>query len=227
MIILLGGEKGGSGKSALATNLSVWLKAQGRNIVIADADPQGTATKWAKRRADKHEYALQIPCVPMTGEVFEPVRALAEEYDDVLIDTGGRDSQELRSAMSTANKMIIPLLPAMDNLETTPHIVKVFREAKALNPGLRGYIVLNQVHSNPRVNAWVTAKEALSHQQDLEMIDILLRYYAIYQDANGLGLSVLETKHPQARAQIQLLAQKIFMKKKASAPEEVLESASV
>ncbi len=50
MIILVGGEKGGSGKSCLAQNLAVYLQQQNRDILLLDADPQGTTTDWVKER---------------------------------------------------------------------------------------------------------------------------------------------------------------------------------
>ena len=46
MILVLGGEKGGSGKSCLAQNLSVWLQRRGHDVLLIDADPQGTSVDW-------------------------------------------------------------------------------------------------------------------------------------------------------------------------------------
>ena len=53
MILLLGGEKGGSGKSCLAQNLAVWIKARGGDVLLLDADPQGTTADWAAERNDQ------------------------------------------------------------------------------------------------------------------------------------------------------------------------------
>ena len=50
MIILIGGEKGGSGKSCLAQNIAVYLQNKDRDILLLDADPQGTTTDWVKER---------------------------------------------------------------------------------------------------------------------------------------------------------------------------------
>ena len=48
MIILVGGEKGGAGKSCLAQNLAVYLQTKNRDVLLLDADPQGTTTDWIK-----------------------------------------------------------------------------------------------------------------------------------------------------------------------------------
>ena len=44
MIYMIGGIKGGSGKTTVATNLTVWLSSQGRDVLLVDADDQETAT---------------------------------------------------------------------------------------------------------------------------------------------------------------------------------------
>ena len=62
MIILVGGEKGGSGKSCLAQNLAVYLQASNRDILLLDADPQGTTTDWIKER-DENSAVKNIPSV--------------------------------------------------------------------------------------------------------------------------------------------------------------------
>ena len=68
MIILVGGEKGGSGKSCLAQNLAVYLQQQNRDILLLDADPQGTTTDWVKER-DENDALQNIPSVQASGNI--------------------------------------------------------------------------------------------------------------------------------------------------------------
>ena len=55
MIILVGGEKGGAGKSCLSQNLAVYLQTKNRDVLLLDADPQGTTTDWIKERDDNDD----------------------------------------------------------------------------------------------------------------------------------------------------------------------------
>lgn len=58
---MVGGEKGGVGKTTLATHMAVARKAAGRSIVLVDADAQGTASTWSDIRKDRP--VPQIPCM--------------------------------------------------------------------------------------------------------------------------------------------------------------------
>ena len=46
MIVLIGGEKGGTGKTTIATNLAALRAMAGRDVLLVDTDPQGSASYW-------------------------------------------------------------------------------------------------------------------------------------------------------------------------------------
>ena len=50
MIVLIGGEKGGTGKTTLATNLVVERTNEVGDILLIDADKQMTASHWCSVR---------------------------------------------------------------------------------------------------------------------------------------------------------------------------------
>ena len=91
MIILVGGEKGGSGKSCLAQNLAVYLQQKKRDILLLDADPQGTTTDWIKER-DENSDLRNIPSVQASGNIRQVLDDLSRRYQDIIIDAGGQDS---------------------------------------------------------------------------------------------------------------------------------------
>ena len=47
MLILIGGQKGGGGKTTTATNLATMFVLDKRDVLLYDIDPQRTATLWA------------------------------------------------------------------------------------------------------------------------------------------------------------------------------------
>ncbi|MEQ3652287.1 MAG: AAA family ATPase, partial [Glaciecola sp.] len=51
MIVLVGGEKGGSGKSCIAQNLAAMLTVEeNASVLIVDCDVQGTTVDWIQSR---------------------------------------------------------------------------------------------------------------------------------------------------------------------------------
>ena len=50
MIVLIGGEKGGTGKTTIATNLAALRAMAGRDVLLVDTDPQGSASYWTTSR---------------------------------------------------------------------------------------------------------------------------------------------------------------------------------
>ncbi len=63
MILLVGGEKGGSGKSCLAQNLAVYLKQHfNTEVLLVDCDPQRTSSGWVQARNEQEELPPSIVC---------------------------------------------------------------------------------------------------------------------------------------------------------------------
>ena len=80
--ILVAGSKGGVGKTTVATHLAAHSALQGRRTVLADADPQGSATRWAERRAE-----LDSAVLPLDASRRRAWRAwLPEDAEQVVID---------------------------------------------------------------------------------------------------------------------------------------------
>ncbi len=50
MVILIGGEKGGTGKTTIATNLAALRALAGHDVLLVDTDSQGSASYWASSR---------------------------------------------------------------------------------------------------------------------------------------------------------------------------------
>ena len=96
MIILIGGEKGGTGKTTLATNLSALRAAEQKDVLLVDTDQQSSASYWCGTR-DENNIKPRIASVQYFGKGFiAQIKDLSRRYDDVIIDAGGRDSTELR-----------------------------------------------------------------------------------------------------------------------------------
>src|SRR3954466_6426249 len=93
MIIVVGGIKGGSGKTTVATNLAVMRAADGHDVLLIDADDQETASDFTILRNERIPAGAGYTSIKLTGPAVrtETLR-LAGKYGDIIIDTGGRDT---------------------------------------------------------------------------------------------------------------------------------------
>lgn len=209
MILLVGGEKGGSGKSTLATNVAVWLSLQGKDVLLLDADRQGTAAMWATERAS-HEDWPAVQCVQRYGNLFPAVKDLAKRYDEVVIDAGGRDSEELRTAMAVANNLYTPLRASQADLWTAEHMNQLLTLARALNPKLKAHAVLSIAPTNPRITEAREAAEMLIDFRELCLSKAIVRDRKVFRDAMLDGRGVMELTDEKAREEIETLAREIY-----------------
>jgi len=192
MILLLGGEKGGSGKSCLAQNLAVWLQARGGDVLLLDADPQGTTADWAAERADQDDLK-SIPVVQAHGNIRQTLIDLRSRYRQIVVDAGGADSEALRSAMTVASHMLIPFRPKRRDLKTLPKVENLAKLAVAVNPDLIVRAVITQCPALPsQVQRILDAKDACE-SFGVRPLGAITTARNIYDDADENGRSVLES----------------------------------
>jgi chromosome partitioning protein len=209
MIVLFGGEKGGTGKSTLATNLAVWLARQGRDVLLVDTDLQRTASHWVDRRNALNGLAT-VHCAERHGNVFHALRDVVKRYDEVVVDAGGRDSEELRTAMVGVHKIYVPLKASQPDLETSLHMNELVKLARGMNQNLQASAIISMAPTNPVINEAREAMELLSEIHELMLSKAIVRERKVYRDAIAEGRGVLEMDNEKAIAEIEALGKEIY-----------------
>lgn len=193
MILLVGGEKGGSGKSCLAQNIAVYLQHRQKDVLLLDADPQGTTTDWAKER-EENDGLTNLPCVQASGNIRQILKDLAKRYQVVVVDAGGQDSEALRSAMTVATHLLLPFRPKRRDLKTLVHVSQLVKLAKAVNPEMLVRGVITQCPTLPsQTQRILDAKEACQ-SFGIEPLQAITCNRNVYDDADENGSSVLEVE---------------------------------
>lgn len=210
MILLIGGEKGGTGKSTLSTNIAAHLSQKGEDVLLLDADPQSTSSKWVARRNKNFSNLPPIHCLQKTGDIFETVKDIASRYQQVIIDAGGRDSEELRTAMLVTRKIYIPIRASQPDLETIVHMSKLLKVAKSMNRNLEAKAILSIAPTHPFINEVQEASELLKKVDGLFLSDCIIRDRKCYRDAMSEGRGVVEMESGKAKAEIKLLVDEIY-----------------
>jgi len=193
-ITVFGGEKGGTGKTTLATNIAAMLALKGKDVLLLDTDRQGTASFWATVR-EEEKIEPRVACVQKFGKGLpSQVRDLAERYDEIVIDAGGRDSMELRYALGVADRVYIPVQPFQFDIWTILQMDTLVEMAKGLNETLAAFIILNRVATNPAIREDRETREFISQEnfQHLKLSEAMARDRIGFRKAARDGLSVVE-----------------------------------
>ena len=214
MIILMGSEKGGVGKSNLAENISVLIAQDGGDVLLVDADPQETSYDWAAEREamrKKHPTAPIVHYAKASGEIREWLKEKATRYKHIVIDAGGADSNALRAAMTIADYMLIPFRPKRRDLKTLPNMAALMRMAVSLNPDLKVHALISQCPALPsQVSRILTAKEACE-SFGIPTLNAVTMNRNSYDDAEEDGWSVLENNiDPKAEEEIRAIAYELW-----------------
>lgn len=209
MIILIGSQKGGCGKSTTAVNICAALAVQGKDVVLVDADRQCTAANWAMDRTTNPDLPA-VHCVQKYENIRETLLDLSKRYEYVVVDAAGRDSRELRSGMTAADILLVPFRPSQPDLDTLPNLQEIIIQAKDLNEKLTVLGLLTMAPTNPVIHEADEAREYLSDYPDIKLLNSIIRDRKIYRDAMSEGLGVVEMNNPKANKEINSLMQEIF-----------------
>lgn len=212
MIILIGGEKGGTGKTTMATNLAAMRALAGRDVLLIDTDPQGSANYWAQSR-DEENVTPRVACIQKFGKGLpKEVQDLAHRYQDIIIDAGGRDSVELRSALVVAERAYIPIQPSQFDIWTLDQMDTLVETAKGFNPDLQATVVISRSSTNPSVHESDDTGKLLDDFANLNLANITIRDRIAYRKAAKDGRAVVELKpkDPKAVEEMETLYKEVF-----------------
>jgi chromosome partitioning protein len=173
-------QKGGSGKTTLATNCAVSAQTAGRRAVIIDLDPQRSAEAWYQSRdaEDPRLVVVEAADLPKALSTAE-----AAGFDLAILDTAGRDHPGGAAAIRAAHLCVIPCRPTVADMKAQPPTVSTIQRLNKT-----AAFILSQ--TPPRGGRIHEARRGLEIMGLVCPTPIVSR--ADYQDAYGLGLGVGE-----------------------------------
>ena len=190
---LVAGSKGGVGKTTIATNLAAHSALQGTRTVLADADPQGSSTRWAERRADMDSAVLPIDA--SKGRSWR--KALPEDTEQVFIDApAGAMAAELAPFLDHADAVVVPVMPSALDIEAIVGFLNTLAKVPQIHQRkLPVGLVLN------RSKPWTqTSQQAAQMLADWPYpLVAQLRDTQAYVVLAGLGRSLFDYRSAQVR----------------------------
>jgi chromosome partitioning protein len=213
MIITIGSLKGGVGKSTTAVNTAAELVRDGGGglIALVDADPNtNTSVTWAR---DREEHSPELPnvlCVQRRGNLRTTLRELSKAYNVVIVDVGGYDSQEMRTAATASDLLVVPMTPSPVDLDALAPFMKLLEQFQDYNPGLLARGLMTQSPTQSLSRRLDDAKAILADYPDLPLFDTVMHRRNAYIDVMPVGRGVVEWTDYKAKAEVQLIVQEMM-----------------
>lgn len=208
LVVSLTGQKGGAGKSTVATSLAWQATTLGQRVLLVDADPQATSRTWADVG---QEAGLELPTVVAMGATMhrpEQLPRVAQGFDLVVIDCPPRAGDVQRSALMASTLTLLPCGPSAADAWALASSLELVREAQTLRPELLAAVLLTR--QQPRTAVGQSARQVLSGA-GLPLLASELGYRVAYQEALAAGLGVTSyAPSSEAAAEVRALFDEVI-----------------
>jgi chromosome partitioning protein len=201
-VIAFVSQKGGVGKSTMARGLAREAAKSGLSVKIADLDTQqGTSVEWHRRRLDE---GIE-PIVSVEGyKTAEQALSQITLFDLLIIDAPARASEGTKKIAESAQLVVQPTNPALDDLGPA---VRLFHElAKAGIPKSRLVFALNHILTDSEE----TAARAYLQEAGYAVLQGYLPSRTSYRDAQNHGRAITETRYGALNEKADTLIQSLI-----------------
>ncbi|RAZ60971.1 AAA family ATPase [Campylobacter hyointestinalis] len=204
MTIAIINEKGGSGKTTLSLNLSARIAIDGDKTLLIDADPQNSTSVFCENRVANGIEQL-FSTMSKTGESLgSDLKLIKLSCDSIIIDTGDRDSKEMRKAILYSDVVIIPTTASSLDTKVINYIIEIIKGAKDFNENLLTYIVVNKATTNKFLSNELDMlrselNDIIGENQDIFLLNHQISQRVSYKRAINSGLSIIEYSDEKAK----------------------------
>ena len=206
LIIAVINQKGGTGKTTLALNLSAGLAKRG-SVHLVDADPQRSVTQWVGMGGG----SSGLPGVAqLVGNPTAIFGRLSRSHRFIVVDCPPTvQGDTVKTILRMASIVLIPTLPSPLDLWASVDMAVAVNEAKKDNAGLKAFLVLNQLETRNSLSR--DMRDAVA-EFDVPVLIASMQRRAIYRSAAIEGQSVygIGKRGAQAVADIEAIIEEIL-----------------
>ena len=178
-------QKGGSGKTTIATHLARAIQLKGFSVLLVDSDPQGSSRDWAAVNEEN-----PVPVVGIDRPTIERDLKRIAEKDYVIIDGAPQAADLAISAIKASDIIIIPVQPSPYDIWATSDLVDLVKQRIEMTDGkLKAAFVVSRTIKGTKIGKEISV--ALS-DYGLPVLETSITQRVIYPTSASIGSSVLD-----------------------------------
>ena len=152
-VIAVLNQKGGSGKTTIATHLARAIQIAGHSVLLVDSDPQGSARDWAAVRDDH-----PVPVIGIDRPTIDRDLKSIAKKDYVIIDGAPQVVDLAVSAIKAATFILIPVQPSPYDIWATAELVDLVKARIEVMEGkLQAAFVVSRAIKGTKIGEEITA----------------------------------------------------------------------
>jgi chromosome partitioning protein len=185
------GQKGGGGKTTIATNLAVAAAQQKLASVIIDVDQQTNSAKWRDRRKAENVAVVAVPPARIKATIET---AFSHGAQFIVIDSPGHSDSAAIETVRAADIVLLPVEPQMFHFDTLP----AMRDLIRIGGDKPTWLVINKLHPSASVLAQ-KLKKMIFDNYAIPVCQEHLSRFDIYATAADVGSTPGE-QEPESKA---------------------------
>lgn len=207
-IVAILNQKGGSGKTTIATNLAFAIQQKNKKVLLADADPQGSVRDWNEVNEGK-----LLPVVGLDRETLpKDLSAISNGYDWVFIDGAPQIAKLSIAAIKASDMVLIPVQPSPYDIWACANLVDAIKMRQEMTNGkLKAAFIISRSIKNTKLSREIN--EALE-DYGLEVFNSGTTQRISYPTSAGEGKTIYQSTDKEAIKEINDIAIELqeFMK---------------
>ena len=190
-VIAVLNQKGGSGKTTIATHLARALQLQGSSVLLVDSDPQGSARDWAAAAEE-----CPFPVVGIDRPTIDRDIKAITDRDFIIIDGAPQIANLAASAIKAADIVLIPVQPSGLDVWATADMVDIIKQRIEITEGnLKAAFVINRVIKNTKIGNEILTVIA---DYGLPVLETVIHQRVAYASTISEGQTIFQGSHLDA-----------------------------
>jgi chromosome partitioning protein len=207
-VIAVYNQKGGCGKTATSMQLAGTLALRGYKVVVADLDPQGTASKWSSRAKKEPFPATVVSLYAHEENMGGEIEKMSSVYDFIIIDCPPAiESQAPWAALLISDLGIIPVIPVLDNLWASYEARNLGLKAQEENPDLQLRYLPTKVQ---RGNIYTSTLKKLREDASIKTLPISIAQRNAHPESQVIGQTVHSRANKPAIDEVETLTSEVL-----------------